>query len=36
MANHGYLPQNGVATIQEFIDGTYDGRFLPPEIKHRF
>ncbi|KAE9376470.1 Cloroperoxidase [Stipitochalara longipes BDJ] len=24
MANHGYLPHNGVATIQEFIDGTYD------------
>ncbi|KAL9616515.1 MAG: hypothetical protein Q9160_008631 [Pyrenula sp. 1 TL-2023] len=22
MANHGYLPHNGVATIQEFIDGT--------------
>ncbi|KAH7403684.1 Chloroperoxidase [Cadophora sp. MPI-SDFR-AT-0126] len=24
MANHGYLPHNGVATIQQFIDGTYD------------
>lgn len=23
MANHGYLPHNGVATIQQFIDGTY-------------
>lgn len=22
MANHGYLPHNGVATIQQFIDGT--------------
>ena len=22
MANHGYLPHNGVGTIQEFIDGT--------------
>jgi hypothetical protein len=25
MANHGYLPHNGVATIQEFIEGTYKG-----------
>jgi hypothetical protein len=25
MANHGYLPHNGVATIQQFIDGTYEG-----------
>lgn len=25
MANHGYLPHNGVATIQQFIDGTYKG-----------
>ncbi|CZR61858.1 uncharacterized protein PAC_11755 [Phialocephala subalpina] len=24
MANHGYIPHNGVATIQQFIDGTYD------------
>ncbi|KAH7329914.1 Chloroperoxidase [Rhexocercosporidium sp. MPI-PUGE-AT-0058] len=23
MANHGYIPHNGVATIQQFIDGTY-------------
>jgi len=23
MANHGYLPHNGVANIQQFIDGTY-------------
>lgn len=23
MANHNYLPHNGIATIQEFIDGTY-------------
>ena len=22
MANHGYIPHNGVATIQQFIDGT--------------
>ena len=22
MANHGYLPHNGVGTIQDFIDGT--------------
>lgn len=26
MANHGYIPHNGVATIQQFIDGTYDGK----------
>ncbi len=25
MANHGYIPHNGVATIQQFIDGTYAG-----------
>lgn len=25
MANHGYLPHNGVATIQQFIDSTYKG-----------
>ncbi|KAB8556610.1 hypothetical protein FH972_025647 [Carpinus fangiana] len=24
MANHGYIPHNGVATIQQFVDGTYD------------
>ncbi|KAM3071057.1 hypothetical protein ACMFMG_009964 [Clarireedia jacksonii] len=24
MANHGYIPHNGVATITEFIQGTYD------------
>ncbi|KAF2726154.1 hypothetical protein K431DRAFT_214138 [Polychaeton citri CBS 116435] len=23
MANHGYLPRNGIATIQQFITGTY-------------
>lgn len=22
MANHGYIPHNGVATIQQYIDGT--------------
>jgi Peroxidase, family 2 len=27
MANHNYLPHDGVATIQEFIDGTYEGMF---------
>jgi len=34
MANHGYIPHNGVATIQQFIDGTYDGmlRYLDPEF----
>ena len=25
MANHAYIPHNGVATISEFIQGTYDG-----------
>lgn len=25
LANHGYLPHNGQATIQQFIDATYDG-----------
>ena len=25
MANHGYIPHNGVATITQFIQGTYDG-----------
>ena len=29
MANHGYLPHNGVATIQQFIDGTYEGKLFP-------
>jgi len=24
MANHGYLPHNGIATIDQFITGTYD------------
>jgi hypothetical protein len=23
MANHGYIPHNGVATINQFIQGTY-------------
>jgi len=23
MANHGYLPHNGIATIQQFVTGTY-------------
>lgn len=26
MANHGYIPHNGIATIPEFIQGTYDGK----------
>lgn len=26
MANHGYIPHNGVATITEFVQGTYDGK----------
>ena len=25
MANHGYIPRNGVATIPQFIQGLYDG-----------
>jgi Peroxidase, family 2 len=25
MANHAYIPHNGVATITQFIQGTYDG-----------
>lgn len=24
MANHGYIPHNGVATITQFVQGTYD------------
>lgn len=24
MANHGYLPHNGIATIEQFINGTYE------------
>lgn len=30
MANHGYIPHNGIATIAQFIQGTYDGMF--PQI----
>jgi Peroxidase, family 2 len=25
MANHAYIPHSGVATITEFVQGTYDG-----------
>lgn len=25
MANHNYIPHNGVATISQFVQGTYDG-----------
>lgn len=28
MANHGYIPHNGVATVTQFIQGTYDGKSL--------
>jgi hypothetical protein len=28
MANHGYIPHNGVATITQFIQGTYDGIYV--------
>lgn len=34
MANHGYLPHNGVGSHLDFIQGTYDGEILP--IKQRF
>lgn len=27
MANHNYIPHNGIATISQFIQGTYDGQF---------
>ncbi len=26
MANHGYIPHDGVATISQFIQGTYEGK----------
>lgn len=26
MANHNYIPHNGVATITQFVQGTYDGK----------
>lgn len=26
MANHNYIPHNGVATISQFIQGTYDDK----------
>lgn len=28
MANHNYIPHNGVATITQFVQGTYDGKHL--------
>lgn len=28
MANHGYLPHNGIATIDQFITGTGKGKHL--------
>lgn len=27
MANHGYLPRNGIATITELIEANTKGRF---------
>lgn len=27
MANHGYIPHNGVATISQFVQGTFAGTF---------
>ena len=32
MANHGYLPHNGVGTIQEFIDGTGAAFGMGPDL----
>ena len=32
MANHGYLPHNGVGTIQEFIDGTGAAFGMSPDL----
>jgi hypothetical protein len=29
MANHNYIPHNGVGTITQFIQATYDGKHLP-------
>lgn len=29
MANHNYMPHNGIATIQQFIDGTEKGTWDP-------
>lgn len=26
MANHNYIPHNGIATISQFVQGTYDGQ----------
>jgi hypothetical protein len=34
MANHGYIPHNGVATITQFIQGTYDGAHPFPLQKY--
>ena len=28
MANHNYIPHNGVATITEFIQGTFEGELF--------
>lgn len=30
MANHNYIPHSGVATISQFIQGTYDGMSFNP------
>jgi hypothetical protein len=37
MANHNYMPHNGIATIQQFIDGTEKGKWKITgyDIDHR-
>ena len=30
LANHNYLPHDGVATIEQFIESTSQGKALPP------
>ena len=32
MANHGYLPHNGIGTIQQFIDGTMAAFGMGPDL----
>jgi hypothetical protein len=32
MANHNYLPHNGVGTISQFVQGTYKGKHPTPDF----